>query len=147
MKDEAWLPESLHFVRVLWELDHALNKRSRLMLRELGVTTPQRFILKVLSLRPGCTPGQLAKVLHVTPATVTRVVQRMEEAGLLERRTDPTDSRKLRLHLTAAGRALEVRANGPGQTPVSDVLAKLPPARVEEARQLLVTIIEALEAR
>lgn len=147
MKHDQHLPESLHFIRVLWRLEHAMNKRSRRMLKELGVTAQQRFLLKVLALRPGSSPGELAKVLHVTPATVTRVVQRLEDAGYLGREVDPSDSRKLRLHLTPKGRKVDEVGDGPGHHPVTDVISKLPAARVEETRQLLEAVIRSLEAR
>ena len=45
MAEERELPEYLRFVQLLWELDHALNKRSRWMLKHLGITAEQRFMV------------------------------------------------------------------------------------------------------
>jgi MarR family transcriptional regulator, organic hydroperoxide resistance regulator len=140
------LPEALQFIRLLWQLDHALNKRSRRLLRVAGVTAPQRFLLKVVGMRPGCSPGQLAKFLHVTPATVTRVVQRMESAGFVRREADPEDSRRVRLHLTPRGRKVDERCSDASESPVSRVLGETARARVEETRRLLGALVEALEA-
>ncbi len=145
MPDQGDLPEALQFVRLLWRLDHAINKRSRQMLRRVGVTGPQRFLLKVAGMRPGCTPGQMARFLHVTPATVTRTVQRMEAAGYLRREPDPHDSRRVRLHLTPKGRRVEERCSGPADNPVTILLESAPRARVQDTRQLLTEIVEALE--
>lgn len=146
MEDREDLPETLQFIRLLWQLDHALNKRSRRMLAVAGVTAPQRFLLKVVGMRPGCSPGQLARFLHVTPATVTRVVQRMESTGFLRREADPEDSRRVRLHLTPKGRKVEERCAGGSESPVSRVLDATARARVEETRALLAALVEALEA-
>jgi DNA-binding MarR family transcriptional regulator len=147
MDEPEDLPETLQFIRLLWQLDHALNKRSRRLLGQVGVTAPQRFLLKVVGMRPGCSPGQLARFLHVTPATVTRVVQRMEAAGFVRREADPDDSRRVRLHLTPKGRKVEERCSGQNESPITAVLEASPRARVEEARQLLGALVEALEAR
>lgn len=145
VKDEDGLPDNLRFVQLLWQLDHALNKRSRRMLRVLGVTSPQRFIIRVIALKPGSTPSQIARSLHVTPATVTRVVQRMEEAGFLRREADPDDSRRVLLHLTAKARRIEEKAGTSGESPISRVLARSPAARIEETTRMLTSLIEELE--
>ena len=144
-KGQNGLPEDLRFVQLLWQLDHALNKRSRRMLRVLGVTAPQRFIIRVIALRPGATPSRIARYLHVTPATVTRVVQRMEEAGFLRREPDPDDSRRVLLHLTAKARRIEEKAGSAGESPISRVLARSPPTRVQETALMLSALIEELE--
>lgn len=145
MVKEEDLPETLQFIRLLWQLDHALNKRSRRMLRTLGVTASQRFVIKVVGMRPGCSPGQLARFLHVTPATVTRVVQRMEEQGFLRREADQNDSRRVRLHLTPKARKVDERGTAASETPVSNVLGKAPRGRIEETRKLLASLVESLE--
>jgi DNA-binding MarR family transcriptional regulator len=139
------LPDPLRFVQLLWQLDHALNKRSRRLLRLVGVTAPQRFIIRVIALYPGSTPSHIARWLHVTPATVTRVVQRMEEAGLLRREPDPADSRRVLLHLTAKARRLEEKTESSGESPIARVLARTPAARVEETCKMLAALIEELE--
>jgi len=146
MEERDELPETLQFIRLLWQLDHALNKRSRRLLRDAGVTAPQRFLIKVVGMRPGCTPGELARFLHVTPATVTRVVQRMQAAGLLRREPDQEDSRRVRLHLTLKGRRVDERCSGPTETPVGRVLRNTPRARLVEAQRLLTELVASLEA-
>lgn len=143
---EGDLPETLQFIRLLWQLDHALNKRSRRMLRTLGVTASQRFLIKVVGMRPGCSPGELARFLHVTPATVTRVVQRLEEAGFLRREPDPGDSRRTLLHLTARGRKVDERGSADSEAPVTDCLQEAPRERVAGTMKLLSGLVEALEA-
>lgn len=145
MAEREDLPETLQFIRLLWQLDHALTTRSRRLLAVEGITAPQRFLIKVVGMRPGCAPGELARFLHVTPATVTRTVQRLEAAGLLRREADPDDSRRLRLHLTTKGAELDERCNRPGETPIANLLASTPPERIAETRRLLAELVAALE--
>ena len=144
MAEERELPEYLRFVQLLWELDHALNKRSRWMLKHLGITAEQRFMIHLVGLRPGSTPAELARSLRVTPATVTRGVRRLEQAGYVSREADPEDSRKVKLALTPKGRRVEERPEARGEGPVALTLSRSPKSRVDEARQLLEEIIEEL---
>jgi DNA-binding MarR family transcriptional regulator len=50
-----------------------------------------------------CSPGELARLWHVTPAVLTGVVDRLERRGLVRREPDPDDRRRLRLALTPDG--------------------------------------------
>jgi DNA-binding MarR family transcriptional regulator len=74
--------------------------------REIGVTRPQWRVLVNLHQHPGVNQGGLAELLDVEPITVCRMVDRMQEADLVERRSDPADRRSWRLHLTAKGHGL-----------------------------------------
>ncbi|HZD24940.1 MAG TPA: MarR family transcriptional regulator, partial [Alphaproteobacteria bacterium] len=55
-----------------------------------------------LSHNEGINQSALAELLEVQPITLTRLIDRLQEAGLVERRLDPVDRRAFRLHLTAA---------------------------------------------
>lgn len=97
-------PDVLELMRVIWALDHALHSRSKAMARTLGVTGPQRFVLRVVQRSPGISSGALADYLHLHPSTLTGVLQRLDERGLLSRTRDPADARRVMLELTAKGR-------------------------------------------
>lgn len=71
-----------------------------------GLHAGQDAILGCLWERDGATPGQLARRLGLTTPTVTRAVQRMSIAGLVERRADDDDRRMVGIWLTPRGRAL-----------------------------------------
>lgn len=71
--------------------------------RGIGVTRPQWLVLSLLKLQPGSNQGALAEMLDVEPITVARMIDRLQEAGLVERRSDPADRRAWRIHLTARG--------------------------------------------
>ena len=96
----------LELMRVIWALDHALQSRSKSMASALGITGPQRFVLRVVDDAPGMSSGELAEYLHLHPSTLTGVLQRLERRKLLHRRKDPGDARRVLLEVTAAGRAV-----------------------------------------
>ena len=97
------LPDALSFMQVLWAVVHALDRTSKRMTSELGVTGPQRLVLRVVGLRPGISAGELAATLHVHPSTLTGVLQRLVEQRLVSREAYETDRRRVVLHLTARG--------------------------------------------
>jgi len=76
-------------------------------LNKLGVHTGQEMILLQLWIEEGIPQSQLAASREVEPPTATKMLQRMERAGLIERRPDPTDARISRVYLSERGRALE----------------------------------------
>jgi len=73
---------------------------------EVGMPSARMGLLRQLKDSQDGSPGvvDLARVLGVTPAIVTRQVQELEAEGLLRRRSDSRDRRRSRLHLTARGR-------------------------------------------
>jgi DNA-binding MarR family transcriptional regulator len=68
--------------------------------RSIGVTRPQWQVLSLLRRHEGINQGKLADLLEVEPITVCRMIDRLQEADLVERRTDPADRRSWRLFLT-----------------------------------------------
>ncbi|MFC6883059.1 MULTISPECIES: MarR family winged helix-turn-helix transcriptional regulator [Actinomadura] len=78
-----------------------------------GVSPAGFFLLRVLLGQDGLRPGEAARRLMITPATVTSVADTLERNGHIERRRDPGDRRAVLLHITDAGRAL-MAEKGPG---------------------------------
>ena len=77
--------------------------------RGIGVTRPQWQVLSLLVRHEGINQGGLADILEVEPITLGRMIDRLQEAGLVERRPDPVDRRAWRLFLTDKGRQLHLR--------------------------------------
>jgi DNA-binding MarR family transcriptional regulator len=73
---------------------------------EIGLHVGQDMILRQLWPAEGCTQSELADRLCIQPATVTKMLQRMEQTNLIQRRGDPDDQRVSRVYLTDQGRAL-----------------------------------------
>jgi len=98
-------PESMDFLLAqICRLHHA---RAHTLLEELGLYRGQPPVLHALWEREGLAHGELAARLHVQPATITKMIKRMEKAGFVVRRSDPRDQRVSRVYLTDAGRAIQ----------------------------------------
>jgi len=67
--------------------------------RAHGMTRAQWIILVRLESQPGLSQKELAEILEVEPITVARLIDRLEDRGMVERRGDPADRRVWRLHL------------------------------------------------
>jgi DNA-binding MarR family transcriptional regulator len=74
--------------------------------RGIGVTRPQWQVLSLLTRYEGINQGGLAEMLEVEPITLGRMIDRLQDAELVERRADPADRRAWRLHVTPKGLAL-----------------------------------------
>ena len=83
------------------------HRRAHELLESLGLYQGQPRLLHVLWDREGCTHSELAQQINVRPATITKMLSRMQEAGFVERRKDPDDHRVSRVYLTAAGRGIQ----------------------------------------
>lgn len=66
-------------MRLLWSIEHGLQRASKRMEAALGVTGPQRLVLRVLDQSPEMTAQGLAQLLHLHPSTVTGILQRLEK--------------------------------------------------------------------
>jgi DNA-binding MarR family transcriptional regulator len=95
------------FQAAFWEAKHALAVASSAAFAGHGVHNGQQHVLRCLWDEDGLSPGEVAGRLGIATSTVTRTAQRLEAAGLLQRRSHPTDGRLVRLVLTATGRDLE----------------------------------------
>lgn len=134
----------LDFMRLLWSIEHALQRTSKRMEATVGVTGPQRLVLRIVSKTPGLSAGALARTIHLHPSTVTGIVQRLVRKGLLGRERDPHDNRRVRLHARARSRVLTAASNGTVEAAIRRALARLPARRVQNARGVLAAIAEAL---
>ena len=74
--------------------------------RGIGVTRPQWQVLSLLKIHAGSNQGALAEILEVEPITLGRMIDRLQDAELVERRADPTDRRAWRIFLTGKGEGL-----------------------------------------
>ena len=99
------------------QLCFRLYTASRLMsqayapyLKEMGITYPQYLVLMTLWEEDGMAVNDIAKHLLLETTTVTPLLQRMEQAGLLTRKRDAEDERRRIVTLTPKGRQLEEKA-------------------------------------
>jgi len=140
------LGEVLELMRLVWEVDHALQSASKRMEAAFGVTGPQRLVIRIVGRFPGILTGQLAAALHIHPSTATDIVKRLEARGLLRRTRDARDGRRVLLGLTQRGRAVDGEGTGTVESAVRRALARLSPAELRGARSTLTALAGELQA-
>ena len=132
-------------MRLLWALTHELESASKRMHAELGVTGPQRLVLRIVGHRGRISAGDLAEVLHIHPSSLTGMLRRLEAAELLRRESDPFDRRRALLELTRRGMRLNEQRKGTIEAAVAKTLSKMSKERVAATKFLLKALAAALE--
>jgi DNA-binding MarR family transcriptional regulator len=132
-------------MRVLWELDHSLRRMSKLMQARLGVTGPQRLVIRLVGRLPGLAAGDLATLLHVDPSSLTGILHRLERGRVLARSPDRKDRRRALFSLTARGLAVDRVRSGTVEAAVMRVLEGQPRARVGSAGRVLAALARELD--
>lgn len=138
------LGETLLFMHQLWELAHALQVRSKRMARTLGVTSPQRLVIRVLGQSPGITARELAGALGIHPSTLTGVLARLERRRLIARTIDRADRRRARFALTERGKRIDREKKGTVEAAVRRALVKAGAATVGKTSEMLGLIVAEL---
>lgn len=90
----------------LIQLMHVHRQLAERALNVIGVYAGQEVLLLYLAERDAQRPTELAALMDVEPPTITRMIQRMEHSGLVERHADPEDRRATLICLTQHGREL-----------------------------------------
>ena len=138
------LPNALAFLRLLWAIDHSLRSVSRQMHGKLGMTGPQRLVLRIVGKFPDLMPSELAELLHLHRGTLTGLVDRLCAQQLLSRRANEKDGRSFLIRLTARGRLLDREVPGTVEASIQRALAALPRAKVEAAKFVLEAVAREL---
>jgi DNA-binding MarR family transcriptional regulator len=133
------------------DLGFLISDTARLMRRSFderarskGITRPQWRVLVMLSRLDGSTQVTLADMLDVEPITMGRMVDRLQNGGLIERRADPADRRAWRIHLTAIGAKKIEELKPLAKDLFSDALAGLSLKQQTEMESMLNIIRENL---
>lgn len=94
--DEQVLVELRRIIR-------AAQLSAKELARAAGLTTSQLVLLDLLKSHAAMTPGQIARAMNLTQATVTILLDRLQEQGMIQRERDQHDRRTVQVRLTAAG--------------------------------------------
>jgi DNA-binding MarR family transcriptional regulator len=131
----AQLVESSRLLRTY--IDHRAKGR--------GTTRAQWIVLFRLRQQEGLSQVDLADVLELQPISLVRLLDRLVEHGLLERRHDPKDRRTNRLFLTRAGRQLVDDLDSLRDAIAIDVLQEIPDAAIGTSLETLQDIKERIK--
>ena len=135
-------PETMDYL--LAQVSHLHYSRAHTLLEAIGLYRGQPPVLRALWEREGLTHTDLAQRLHVAPATITKMLQRMENAGFLVSRPDAEDQRVSRVYLTEEGRAIETGVQAAWQTMEQETFAGFTPEECVLLRRFLLHIRENL---
>ena len=139
------LDSVLDFMRLLWSIEHGLQRLSKKMEAELGVTGPQRLVLRIVGQFPGMSASELAHILRLHPSTITGILKRLVAKGWLERRQDPSDTRRVQLLLKAQAVRFTRMSRGTVEYAVTTALARAGANNVRMARRVLTEIAQHLD--
>jgi DNA-binding MarR family transcriptional regulator len=128
------------------ETAHALRKAFDRRASALGVTRAQWKVLFRLTRSPGLRQVELADILEIEPITLTRILDRLEEAGLVERQRDPEDRRAWRLQVTDKAKPLVERLKLLGSELVGEAFADIDRSELDQVRGVLARVRENVAA-
>ena len=137
MPDTQTSSSSRVWFRML-RLHQALYNEVASRLRVIGLSVPQFDVLSTLTEREGMSQRELAERLYVTKGNVSGLIDRLVEAGLVERHSIPEDRRSHALHLTAEGKRLAALGMTAQERFIGETLGKVPRAEVETLDRILV---------
>jgi MarR family transcriptional regulator for hemolysin len=113
--------------------------------RRNGTTRAQWSVLGRLRREEGITQAELAAHLELQPISLVRLLDRLVDQGLVERRHDPNDRRANRLYLTGAGRDMVVALAPLGHAIRRDALGDVSNVEMREANEFLIGIKNRLK--
>jgi DNA-binding MarR family transcriptional regulator len=142
---ERPLGEVLEFLRTLWALNHSLESTSRRMKTRLGVTGPERMVVRLVGRYPGISAGDLARILHVHPSTLTGLLKRLAARGVLSRRADVRDGRRALFSLTRRGSSIDGVKRGTAEAAIRSALGALAARDIQAAVAVLEELTRTLE--
>ena len=130
----------------MWAVDHELQRVSKRMVSQIGLTAPQRLALRFIGRHPQLTLGELAAVLHLHPGTVTGIVKKLEALRLVSRTHSTDDTRRMHLMLTAEGQTVNRRHRGTVEAAVRRVVAAVTDAELDSASHVMQRVARELAA-
>jgi DNA-binding MarR family transcriptional regulator len=113
-------------------------------LKPLGITRSQWWVLAFLSRRDGMTQTALAADLDLTKVAIGGLLDRMEDAGFVERRADRNDGRARRVYLTRAGAKMVNTIRESVESVELEILSRVPEEQLNQAADTLRTLKDTL---
>lgn len=144
--DQTTDPAIAEVLDAFAELSAAQRRlRGRDALQHGGLSFAQLRVLTALEEDDGCPAGRLAERAGVTPATITGMLDILEEQGIVTRTRSERDRRVVIARLTDEGRAIRDRRRGEVRRVFGDALATLDPADLAAAPRVLRRLADVME--
>lgn len=110
-----------------------------------GLRVPEWRILACLYDADGAMITQLARIALVEQSRLTRIIMQMDKRGLVHRKSDPMDGRRVRVYLSDEGRALVNQLVPEARRHEAQLLATLKGGNGQDLKQALQSLLEAIE--
>lgn len=137
--------ETLQFMQRLWALTHSLEVRSKRMAKTLGVTGPQRLVVRLIGQSPGISARDIAHTLGMHPSTLTGILARLEKHGLIRREVDDTDRRKTQFDLTQSGKRIDREKKGTVEAAVRRAIGRASASVIDGTTEMLGLLVAELD--
>src|SRR4029079_12810887 len=124
----------------------SLRESSRWAEKYVGMTGAQLFVLQQLHEAPAQSLNDLAARTHTHQSSVSTIVARLVDRGLVTRTRSPRDGRTIELHLSSRGRKLAARAPNAAQQRIIQGIRELPPARRRGLATALSTVARSMDS-
>ena len=141
VSEDATLTSILNSIRTI---ERTLRMENVETERQLGISLAQLFVLQLLDEQPAHSINELAERTLTHQSSVSVVVRRLTESGLVEKRASASDARRVEIAITEAGRALVQRARPATQSTLFTGLRRLTTAQLDALDDALRAWLEAV---
>ena len=114
------------------------------MIKSVGVTGPQRLVIRIIGQKPNQTASEIAAILGKHPSTLTGVLARLQARNVITRVADAEDRRRARFTLTAAGKKIDKLQKGTVEAAVRRAIGRTSDTSVEHTQRTLALVVEEL---
>ncbi|MGO9739947.1 MAG: MarR family winged helix-turn-helix transcriptional regulator [Roseiarcus sp.] len=130
----------------LIRLEARMNVAITEQLRGIGLSVPQCDVLTTLTEAEGVSQQELAKRLYVTKGNISGLLDRLESAGLVERRSTAADRRQYEIHLTGPGRTIAEKAIALQRAFIGETMGRMRDADLATLEELLIALRDRVRA-
>ena len=144
MDRDVAITETMQALRRIFK---AIQDYSQDVYTQFGITGPQLWVLKTIAENGSLPLGELSKKMYLHPSTITRVVDRMEQKGYMQRERSKEDRRVISVCLTPVGEALAKTAPSPAQGKMIHGLNKLGEKELSTIYHSVQKLVEIMEVQ
>jgi len=142
LSDELAMRVWFRLIRLEARMQVAITER----LREIGLSVPQCDVLTTLTEQEGVSQQVLARRLYVTKGNISGLLDRLETAGLVERRSTQADRRQYEIYLTPVGRDAAEKAIALQRAYIGSTFGRMDASQLAELERLLVAVRDRIRA-
>jgi len=142
--DQSFVPHYLLYL--LAKVSDLASAEFHAHARKAGLRVPEWRVLASLTDEDGAMVTRLAALSMMEQSRLTRIIDQMVERGLVTRRSDPEDGRRVRVFLTDQGRDLALSLREDARAHEARIITMLPAEDAARLKPLLLSMLEQLEA-